>query len=424
MSIIALGLLLRLIFILVVPTYPETDFMWYHMRGVELAQGKGFLNSIYPYYIGQPGFPSAFRPIGYPGTLAFFYYFFGPSFWVGKSLNLFFSFIIMLFSYKIAKIFFGKKIALLTLLLIAFSPLSISYTGILCSEVIFSAVLVFSTYILFTKNNPLILGLLIGYLSLIRPIAIFLPIIYLIYTFIKNNRNLKEKLKYASLLAVAFAIVISPWLVRNYLVFGKPFFSTNGGYVFYVNNNDFATGSWSDPFKYPNSPMLKYKREAGFDEIGLHEEGKKLAQEWIMNNPKKFFKLAFLRIKNSYWSKLDDIMWAFTTGINTWHPITSKAIFGEKILYRIFNIFLFIYIALSLIPVLKKKHVGFHTFILFVFAYFNSMMFVLEGNPRYVFPLHPLYTIGIAVVVYTYFYKLKSILSFKIIYCNENSDNI
>jgi hypothetical protein len=26
-------------------------------------------------------------------------------------------------------------------------------------------------------------------------------------------------------------------------------------------------------------------------------------------------------------------------------------------------------------------------------------MFVLEGNPRYVFPLHPIYTIGVAFII-------------------------
>jgi len=64
--------------------------------------------------------------------------------------------------------------------------------------------------------------------------------------------------------------------------------------IFYVNNNDYATGSWSDPFKYPDSPMLKYKTEDGFDELAIHKLGKQLAREWIKKNPKRFIELAFL----------------------------------------------------------------------------------------------------------------------------------
>jgi len=62
--------------------------MWYHVKGKEIAEGKGFLNGIYPYYTGRPGFPTAFRPIGYPGTLAILYFIFGAHFIVAKLLIL------------------------------------------------------------------------------------------------------------------------------------------------------------------------------------------------------------------------------------------------------------------------------------------------------------------------------------------------
>jgi len=56
--------------------------MWYHVKG------KEFLNGIYPYYTGRPGFPTAFRPIGYPGTLAILYFIFGAHFIVAKLFNI------------------------------------------------------------------------------------------------------------------------------------------------------------------------------------------------------------------------------------------------------------------------------------------------------------------------------------------------
>ncbi|TYQ13343.1 UNVERIFIED_CONTAM: dolichyl-phosphate-mannose-protein mannosyltransferase [Acetivibrio alkalicellulosi] len=395
-----IGVILRLVWVFVFPTYPYTDFMWYHVKGIEISQGQGFLNGIYPHYIGNPGFPTAFRPIGYPGTLAVLYYLFGSSFLVGKLFNVALSTLIMFLTYKLALKFFNPKVAIITLTIFALSPLAITYNSILGSEVLFSAILMLSIYLFFTKNNPVFIGLLIGYLTLVRPIGMFIPAIFALFIFIKKDMIFKEKLKYMIVFGVFFGMVVSPWLIRNYIVLGEPVFSTNGGYVIYVNNNDYATGSWSDPYKYPHSPFLQYRTEDGFDEMAIHNLGKELAVQWIKENPKQFIRLAFLRIANSYWIKTDDIMWSLTTGLNEWHPMTSRAIKLEKLLYRPFYIVLFIFIIYTVIRFIRHRKIDFITFILLIFLYFNAMMFVLEGNARYVFPLHPIYTIGVAFVIY------------------------
>ena len=43
-----------------------------------------------------------------------------------------------------------------------------------------------SIYLFFVKNNPVLLGLLIGYLTLIRPIGMFIPAIFIFFIFIKR----------------------------------------------------------------------------------------------------------------------------------------------------------------------------------------------------------------------------------------------
>ena len=118
--------------------------------------------------------------------------------------------------------------------------------------------------------------------------------------------------------------------------FDRFIYSTNGGYVIYVNNNPFATGSWSDPFSYPNSPFTQYLFDDHFDEVAINDVGKKLAIDWICKNPGQFLSLASKRIFNSYWNKLDDIMWAFPIGLNTWDPRYVDAIKLETFFYRPF----------------------------------------------------------------------------------------
>ena len=40
LALILVGIILRLIWVFAMPTFPETDFMWYHVKGLELSQGK------------------------------------------------------------------------------------------------------------------------------------------------------------------------------------------------------------------------------------------------------------------------------------------------------------------------------------------------------------------------------------------------
>ncbi|HOA97953.1 MAG TPA: hypothetical protein PKK29_09290, partial [Acetivibrio saccincola] len=87
------------------------------------------------------------------------------------------------------------------------------------------------------------------------------------------------------------------------------------------------------------------------------------------------------------------------TGINEWHPIHTKFIKLQKLLYRPYYLVLFAYILYAAVRFIRHKKVDFNTFILLVFLYFNAMMFVLEGNSRYVFPLHPIYGMGVAYVI-------------------------
>ncbi|MBP5427085.1 MAG: glycosyltransferase family 39 protein [Clostridiales bacterium] len=406
--VIFLGIVIRFAWIFYMKTYPETDFMWYHVKGVELSCNMGFLNGIYPFYTGKIGCPTAFRPIGYPLTLAILYSIFGTNFLVAKIFNILLSTLSMISLYKLCKMFFSNSVSNFALALFAFSPLSICYTSIIGSETLFQTLLLLITYNLFHKKNPYILGILVGYLALVRPIGIFFCFCLILFLLLEKSKN---NIKFITTFSLTFLLVISGWLIRNYVQFGQVIYSTNGGYVLYVNNNPYATGSWSDPYSYPNSPFKKYLFKDNFDELAINREGKKLAIKWISDNPDQFLYLASKRIINSYWAKLDDIMWAFPTGLNIWDSRYVDAIKLETFLYRPFYILTFVYIIYVIIDFIKNKIINIHTFILIVFLYFNFMMFVLEGNSRYVFPLHPIYSIGVAFILIKITQKFRALFS-------------
>jgi 4-amino-4-deoxy-L-arabinose transferase-like glycosyltransferase len=370
--------------------------MWYHVKGVELSQGEGFLNGAYPDYNGVPGKPTAFRPIGYPLTLAGVYFFTGESILAGKILNVFFSSVSIILLYLLARKFFSRRVSLFSALLLSLSPVAIIYTGILGSETLFMTLLLWCAYFLLVKRSPLGVGLVVGYMALVRPISIYFLGAILLFVFLEKNLDWIRKIKQVVVIVLVAFLVISPWIIRNYRVFGEPVFSTNGGYVLFVNNNPYATGSWSDPYGYPDSPFLKYRHDNWFDELGMHREGITLATDWISKNPGQFLKLGVKRMLNSYWRKLDDIMWGFTTGINQWHPRTSGAIRIQKLVFQPFNILVWFAVFVIMIRGLKRKGHSFDLFIMITFLYFNFMIFALEGNSRYLLPLFPFYAVWVS----------------------------
>ena len=340
--ILIISFLLRLSWCLFFPTYPETDFMWYHTKAAEISQGKGFLNGVYPSYTGDPAHPTAFRPIGYPGTLAAVYFITGPNILAGKLLNLLLSMLTLILLYTITRKFFCKRISLWALALFAFSPLAIVYTGILGSETLFQTLLLIVAYFTLVQRNPYLIGLSVGYLSLVRPIGIYFLSVILIFILLHKNISLKRKLLQFGVSATLALLVLSPWLIRNYMIFGTPVYSTNAGYVIYVNNNPEAKPYWTDPYKYKDSPFKKYVHGNWNDEVSIHNDGQSLALKWINENPKSFLYMGSLRLYYAYWVKLDDVMWGFTTGTNTWNSFYTKAIKIEKLFYRPFNILVFL----------------------------------------------------------------------------------
>jgi 4-amino-4-deoxy-L-arabinose transferase-like glycosyltransferase len=94
------------------------------------------------------------------------------------------------------------------------------------------------------KRDYLIYGALIGFTSLIRPVAILFPFAILLFLLIFRCFKIKLLLS-----LVALAVVLSPWIIRNYLVFDKFIPLTNlSGIVFYQGNNQYVfnskSGSW------------------------------------------------------------------------------------------------------------------------------------------------------------------------------------
>jgi len=146
-----------------------------------------------------------------------------------------------------------------------------------------------------------LVGVCLGVASLFRPT--FLPFagllaVHLLLTAADKRRALLS----GAAMLLALAVVVSPWVVRNYRVTGAFIpISSNGGGMLYSGNNDLAQGSytveaWVELF------------EGSSDDATLHRLGTEKGLRWIRENPGRFAKLAVVKF-SMFWGHDRDIAW-------------------------------------------------------------------------------------------------------------------
>lgn len=410
-TITLIALFLRLLWISKVPTVPVSDFLQYHKAALSLMNGMGY--RIY-------GHISAYEPVGYPLFLTFIYSIFGASFWVAKIANVILSCIGLILIYLIAKKCFHKKYAYICALIYGLLPLNIIYTSVISTEIIFTTLYLLLLFLILKreniKYNNIIIGILLGILTLIKPyMMIYQCVIFFID--VVSLHSFKKSIKNFIIISSVLLVTISPWTIRNYIVFHKLIpVSTNGGYNLYINNNPDAIGSWRSPLKIQGSIILKYKNKNDnfWDEVKVDEEGKKAAYDWIKNNPYKFITLGVKKVGNTFLTS-DSGFWA-TDYLSTPGKSKYKAPlqFINKKLHFFTIIAMFLYFAIVLVKTLCKKIKNYfiHIMIIINILFFLAITFVFEGQPRYLFPLWPIFIIAVV-------YALKNLISLLKIILNK-----
>jgi putative flippase GtrA len=136
--------------------------------------------------------------------------------------------------------------------------------------------------VLSTFYQSFFCGLLLGGCTLIQPSLQFLPILVLVIFFILIYERKLFFLK-SLFLILGVVIIVTPWTIRNYHVFGEyVLVSTNGGDNLYRANNPLATGGYTEKGEFDLDNL---------NELEKDQFSKKLAKKWILENPFKFAEL-------------------------------------------------------------------------------------------------------------------------------------
>jgi len=188
--------------------------------------------------------PTALRMPGYPFFLTILFRIF-HNWWAILLVQNMISALTALFIYLISKKWLSFGYAITASFIWALEPYAIDSSQQFLTETLYTFILV-SSVLFFLKYKDFIgkkifitsiLGLMLAILTYIKPVSLFLPIIYAL-SLIKNNFSKKTFIQITSLLFVYIALLF-PWAFRNYSLFGSWQLSADNASSFYITILDF-----------------------------------------------------------------------------------------------------------------------------------------------------------------------------------------
>lgn len=374
--IVLVALALRLLWLLLIPVVPVSDSVMYHEFAKSISNGNG--------YAFPAGNLTAYWPVGTPAIYAMLYTVFGESFQVIAVFNLVVGLMTLVLMMSLAKLWFNEPTAYIVGILYALWPSQIQFTTILASETIFNVFVLLGLFLWYRPNSSQLTSWLLGTVFFVaaiyvRPIALLIPFILIGLSFLRDF-DLKQLLSSTVITVLTMAILITPWAVRNYHLFGEVvLISTNGGPVFWMGNNPDSTGEYM-----PLPEDLKFESETE-----RADYFKSKAIQHIKEEPAIFAKRAAKRFVDYYRSENIGVNWNIE-GIQ--QKGFEQAIFPLKLVsstYWILLVFLAAYGAITLI-----RNDGFYkaltmTPIFVIIAYNTILHTIIASGDRYHFPVIP-----------------------------------
>lgn len=192
--------------------------------------------------IGKPGlFPESFRTPGYPVFVAALYGI-TRSLFVVSAIQMLLSAFSVVLLYKIAQRFFSERISRIATGLFAIEPSSVFYAGVILSDTFFVFLFLAAIWIFLNhKDNPaywkmLSAGIVLGFATLVRPVAQFLPVLFAALLFFQFRIFSKYLWRYIGYFFIGFLLIVFPWLARNYYHFQSWQLSSVSAITAYVYN--------------------------------------------------------------------------------------------------------------------------------------------------------------------------------------------
>ncbi|HVM75633.1 MAG TPA: glycosyltransferase family 39 protein [Candidatus Saccharimonadales bacterium] len=268
-----------------------------------IAAGKGFHS---PFAAGETG-PSAWVGPVYP-------YFVAAIFWLLGSYSRASAITLLTLQcvmgaatgvgiYKLGAKTLGERVGFWAALIWTCSPIFFRWPASYIWDFAATALLLtvcFAVSVDVGKNGApkswLALGASWGLGALLNPALLSLLPFSFIHAGVANRRAKVPCLRPVLLATLLFAAILSPWLVRNYVVFGRPvFLRDNFWFEFSLGNYHFSNGmGWTAHHPDGNPAIGQQALQLG--ELAFIEMHKREALDFVRREPREFLELTAHRV--------------------------------------------------------------------------------------------------------------------------------
>jgi len=387
-SILALAILLRGIWAILIPVIPLSDSSAYDVFAWNIVE-----YGTYGWTAEEPG---SYWPVGTSAIYAFLYSIFGHVYWPIVIFNIAVGVGTIAVTMQLSKIIFDVPTSVLAGLILALWPSQIMYVTVLASELPFTF-LTLSALLVWLKNDQqkirsaLFAGLLIAAASYIRPLALLLPFVFVVVE-IARNRQWQKQVKMLTTAMLVMIILITPWSIRNTNLWGEfVLISTNGPPVFWMGNNPDSDGSYMKLPEWTNS-LNEYERA---EQLG------KLSREYIIDEPLSFIVRSFIKVAKVHSAETIAVHWNEKGIIEI---LGMGALLPLKIVAQLYWMLILISALVGIFILFYKNpalKVFFHpTFIMW--GYFAAIHGIIVSQDRYHFPSVP-YIAILSAVAFMFF---------------------
>lgn len=249
-ALIVLAFLLRLLWVLIVPSRPVGDFALYRESAAYLVEH----HALDPQFIYMPGYVfllAAVEALG-GGLLA------------AKMIGVVAGTAIIAAAGGIADGLWGRRVGLIAAALAAAWPAGIAVTSVTGTDLPAGALVALALLALvrWSRERPwraaIAFGLLMGLAAWVRAVAAPLAGLSFFYWWAVERRAPRAVPRALVGMAVAFAL-LSPWALRNHARYGETFFTdSHGGHTALVGANPDTEGTYS------RSLNLMFTRTTGY----------------------------------------------------------------------------------------------------------------------------------------------------------------
>ena len=383
---LAAGIIIRLLWIALIPNTPVSDQEVYQAGATSLAAGEGF-------NFGN-GDPNGFWPVGYSALLAPAYALFGPSLTVAYFVNLLFAIGLIIAVYALGRRVVGPTVGAVAAWTMALYPTMIAYTTIVASENVYLPILtafVIATLAMYGARRSwawtIAAGLLLGIGILVRPPALALPAVALVAGWALGRSWQQIVLRTAVCTTLGLAVCV-PWGLRNQSTFGVFKLSAfNGGPVLWFGNHDGPPETVVPP-RFHDMTVVERDRAM-----------QKEAIAYIKAHPGIFIQRCFART----WTALRS-----ETVAALWNERGLQARFGEGSVLTakvIFSLGYYVLLVGTLVGLwLRRRHwLKVDSVLLMTIAVSAAPFIVFDSQNRYHLPLVPIMAVyfGVAAVRFT-----------------------